>query len=615
MDKSINKTVARRTMHYFWVEIKAQWRYNLPLLFVIPVAVFLNSYATAWIVSEAINRLTEAPVASDQVFTVFGPYLILYILAIFFGEMVFWRLMLWLCWKGEIVAMANIRRRCFGKLAEQSMHFHNEKFGGSLVNQVQRFTSAYERLMDSMIWRVIPLITSLVSALVILGFVLPWFALVLGICVLTFMTFAWFSFKGVRHLSEAEAASSSKLTGQLADSITNIMTVKSFSGERIEKELFARRNRAWFGASRNVMRAIIWRDVGFGSILVTLAIATFIFVIGGNAWFGVGIGTLFLAMTYMNHIWGQLWQFNGIMRDFNRVFGDAQEMTEILDASILVKDSPNAKTLHVPDGIVSFHGVDFQHIDDSEKVFQNFSLNIPAGQRIGLVGRSGSGKTTLTKLLLRFADVQKGSIEIDGQNIGDVTQDSLRKSIAYVPQEPMLFHRTIAENISYGRPDATLDEIREAARQANALEFIDKLPKGFDTLTGERGVKLSGGQKQRVAIARAILKDAPILVLDEATSALDTESEKLIQEALQRLMKGRTSIVIAHRLSTVAELDRIIVLSDGRIVEDGSHEELLTRNGTYAKLWNRQTGTCGVIDTDEEPERPMATNAEEESYS
>ncbi len=207
------------------------------------------------------------------------------------------------------------------------------------------------------------------------------------------------------------------------------------------------------------------------------------------------------------------------------------------------------------------------------------------------MGPSGSGKTTLTKLLLRFADVDKGSIKVDGTSISKVTQESLRKSIAYVPQEPMLFHRSLRENIAYGKPDATDDEIRQAAIQANAIDFIDKLPEGFDTIVGERGVKLSGGQRQRIAIARAILKDAPILVLDEATSALDSESEQLIQSALERLMKGRTSIVIAHRLSTIAKLDRIIVLEDGRITEDGAHTDLLKKKGgTYASLWNHQSG-------------------------
>ncbi|MBC7564627.1 ATP-binding cassette domain-containing protein, partial [Candidatus Saccharibacteria bacterium] len=208
----------------------------------------------------------------------------------------------------------------------------------------------------------------------------------------------------------------------------------------------------------------------------------------------------------------------------------------------------------------------------------------------GLVGASGSGKSTLLKLLMRFYDVDKGTITIDGQSIEQVTQKSLHENIAYVPQEPLLFHRTVMENIAYSKPGATIAEIHNAARQANALEFIEKLPKGFDTLVGERGVKLSGGQRQRVAIARALLKDAPILILDEATSALDSESEKLIQDALQKLMKNRTSIVIAHRLSTIAKLDRVIVLSDGVIAEEGTHQHLLAKKGTYAKLWAHQSG-------------------------
>jgi ATP-binding cassette subfamily B protein len=217
-------------------------------------------------------------------------------------------------------------------------------------------------------------------------------------------------------------------------------------------------------------------------------------------------------------------------------------------------------------------------------------LKIPAGKTVGLVGVSGSGKTTLTKLLLRFDDVTSGAIYIDGKDIRDVTQTSLREAIAYVPQESSLFHRSIFENIAYGKMDATREEVIRAAKLANADEFIRELPNGYDTLVGERGVKLSGGQRQRVAIARAILKDAPILVLDEATSALDSESEALIQEALKNLMKNRTSIVVAHRLSTIAGLDMIVVLSEGKIVEQGSHQELLKKGGEYAKLWSRQSG-------------------------
>ena len=236
--------------------------------------------------------------------------------------------------------------------------------------------------------------------------------------------------------------------------------------------------------------------------------------------------------------------------------------------------------------------VSFTYIGKNEsKLFENLNLTIPAGQNVGIVGPSGGGKTTITKLLLRFMDIRSGAIKIDGINIAEVTQTSLRDAITYVPQEPLLFHRSIKENIAYGKPSATMKEITTAAKKAHAHDFIEKLPQGYDTLVGERGIKLSGGQRQRVALARAILKDAPIIVLDEATSALDSESERLIQEALFSLMEGRTTIVIAHRLSTIKHLDRILVLKDGKIIEDGNHVDLIKKkNGTYAKLWSHQSG-------------------------
>ena len=602
MAKSKEMTSTRRTMHYFWQEVKRNWRYNLPLLILVPTTVFLGGYASNWIISDMINTLTTTTVTADQVWNTFGGFIILYAIAILLNEGIGWRLVMYLGWRSEIYSIGRLNQKCFESITEQTMQFHNDKFGGSLVNQVNRFSRAFERLMDTTIWSILPIISAFIFTFLILGPRFPQFTIGLAILSFGFMLTAWLSFKKTRDASKEEANSNNKMIGQLADSITNVSTVKSYSGEKEERRLYAQRVRHWQNATFVVMRAIVARDFGFGLILTAISIMTIIFLAGGQAWFGVQIGTLVLAVTFMISLWGRLWDFNRTLRDVNQALADAHEMTEILDTPNQVKDVPNAKPLATPphSGQVEFRDVSFKHADGGEQVFERFDLRIPAGQRIGLVGHSGSGKTTLTKLLLRFSDVQNGQILIDGQDIANVTQDSLRRAIAYVPQEPMLFHRTIAENISYGKPKATDAEIRDAAVEANAMEFIKKLPEKFKTLTGERGVKLSGGQKQRVAIARAILKDAPILVLDEATSALDTESEKLIQDALQNLMSGRTSIVIAHRLSTVAELDRIIVLDDGKIVEDGTHEELLARGGRYAQLWNRQTGQiCAVIDEDE----------------
>jgi ATP-binding cassette subfamily B protein len=320
--------------------------------------------------------------------------------------------------------------------------------------------------------------------------------------------------------------------------------------------------------------------------IITMAVCIWLFSMGS-----VSIAALVFAVTYLGRLTGSLFDLTPIIRGTEQAFLDAANITDILDETPEVVDTPHAKKLIVNHGEIEFHQTDFSYSDDKKaSVIKDLTLTIAPGERIGLAGHSGGGKTTLTKLVLRFADATGGSITIDGQDITSVTQESLRQNIAYVPQEPYLFHRSLRENISYGKPDATDKEIMQAVTKANARDFVDTLPNGLDTLVGERGVKLSGGQRQRIAIARAILKDAPILILDEATSALDSESEKLIQDALTKLMKGRTSIVVAHRLSTIAGLDRIIVLNHGEIVEEGPHAELIKQNGVYASLWSHQSG-------------------------
>ena len=382
----------------------------------------------------------------------------------------------------------------------------------------------------------------------------------------------------------------SEVNGTVADTITNNVNVKTFAGEDHEIQLAGE-------ISRKYERAYI-KDFslmsleGSGRILFMQTFQIIAIIIIGLLLLhhAIPLAIAIFTVAYLQRLSAQLFNLGSLINGYDKILLQATPMTEILlDPPKVTDSSPNL--LSVTHGDINFKNVSYAYDDDeTTNVLHHLNLHIPAGQKVGLVGVSGAGKTTITKLLLRFDDVTEGSISIDGQDISKVNQQSLRKAIAYVAQEPLLFHRSLAENIAYGKPDATPEEISEAARRAHALEFISRMPHGFETTVGERGVKLSGGQRQRVAIARAILKDAPILLLDEATSALDSQSERLIQSSLESLMQNRTSIVIAHRLSTIAKLDRIIVLEDGLITEDGTHQELLNGNGMYASLWKHQSG-------------------------
>lgn len=489
--------------------------------------------------------------------------------------------------------MYDLANLCFNTVSEQSMQFHSDRFSGSLVSQVNKFVGAFERMMDVLIWDAWPMLCYIIFVVIVLWNQAAWFAIGIVGFTIIYSIVSGLTMGKIAHLNDEEAEAYTKQTGQLADSISNITSVKSYARENHERERFATFSRRVSDASNRLMKATIRRDLVFNLVQIGITALVLAFLLFGNAWFGISVATLVLIVNYASGVMGELWNINSIFKNMNRVFGDAHEMTVILDTVDDVVDAPDARPLEMKRAEVTFDDITFQHADAKAPIFENFDLTIHDGERVGLVGVSGSGKTTLTKLLLRFADVQKGAVNVSGQNIREVTQQSLRENIAYVPQETSLFHRSIADNIAYGKPGATAEEIKRAAELANADEFIMDLPDGYDTLVGERGIKLSGGrgQRQRIAIARAILKDAPILVLDEATSALDSESEALIQDALSRLMAGRTSIVIAHRLSTVASLDRIVVLQNGKIVEQGRHQDLLANeDGVYHHLWSRQSG-------------------------
>ena len=583
------KILARRTLHYFW---SAQWKHKgltLGTFISTPLVALWREVFSVYILADIVTKITENP-SMDFILNNLVPEAILFIVLRIIFSNILGELRIYWHWKMEIYAIYNLSNLCFDAISAQSMQFHNNRFSGSLVSQANKFTSAYERFMDVLVWDILPMAVSLISSLIILFVQIPIFATGLTFFILAYGLVSFLAFKKIIPLNAKMASTENRRTGQLADSITNIVSVKSYAREKYEHSRFKKFSTKVADATSDLLIAELKRNIGFDFVYMGIFIIILIFLIFGQPIFGVPIGALILAYQYTVNITDRLWSFNNIFKNMNRVFGDAKEMTEILDMEDDVIDLSDAKPLVVKDAEISFNHINFKHADAKDAIFEDFSLDIKPGERIGLVGVSGSGKTTLTKLLLRFADVNQGTITIDGQDIKHATQQSLRENIAYVPQETSLFHRSTAENIAYAKPDAKQTEIERAAKLANADEFIKNLPDGYETLVGERGIKLSGGQRQRIAIARAILKDAPILVLDEATSALDSESEALIQGALVELMKNRTSIVIAHRLSTVASLDRIIVLENGKIVEQGTHRELLIKNGAYAKLWSRQSG-------------------------
>lgn len=515
--------------------------------------------------------------------------IILYALTQIYGEVVGWRFNLYFSWTMELTAQKDLYRRIFSALTEQSLSFHSDKFGGALVSQASKLIGAFERFWDTLIFQAAPSLASIFAATIILGFVFWQYAIFLFVLSIIFAITVFYGSRFLAKRNTEESQANTASNAYLADAVTNVMTVKSHGQEKIELDSLDDRVSFWRQKGLASMRGFLGVSTVYSSLIAILNISALLGAIIAVEHRSISIGTVYLAITYTFTVARQLWDINNIMRNYNRIIGDAHDMTEILGLKPVVTDK-TSQEIKISKGNISFEGMSFTHDGIDKKLFNDFSLNIPSGQHVGLVGLSGSGKTTLTKLLLRFADVDSGIINIDGQDITDVTQQSLRESIAYVPQEPMLFHRSLRENIAYGKLDASEDEIIRAAKQSHALEFINKLPKDFDTLVGERGVKLSGGQRQRIAIARAILKDSPILVLDEATSALDSESERLIQDALKKLMQNRTSIVIAHRLSTISHLDRIVVLDNGRIIEDGTHRELLEKLGTYARLWSHQSG-------------------------
>lgn len=485
--------------------------------------------------------------------------------------------------------MKELHDQTFNRLLKHSYNFFSNSFSGGLVAKAKRFTRSFEILSDVISFQIWFSFISLLGVIVVLLVKIPIFAYLFIIWSILYVAIVFFFIKKKIKLDIQEAEADSKVTGHLADAIVNILNIKVFTSSKHEDRRFnkvtseeeGKRRKAWyFGNLQNAVQATF-----MGVLQVT------ILILSVKLWYRgeLSIGMIVLLQTYMFNIFDILWNLGRSMTKAIKALTDMKEVVDIFETTPDILDPINPEVPKIKDGVIEFKNVSFGYTEGID-VLNNFNFKIEKGQKIGLVGHSGSGKSTITKLLLRFVDVDSGEILIDGQNISNITQDDLRSAISYVPQESILFHRSIRENIGYSRENSTNEEIEEAAKFAHADDFINDLPKGYNTLVGERGIKLSGGERQRVSIARAMLKDSPILVLDEATSSLDSISEKYIQESFTKLMEGRTTVVIAHRFSTIQKMDRIIVLDKGQIVEEGTHTELLKKNGQYADLWNHQVG-------------------------
>jgi ATP-binding cassette subfamily B protein len=576
-----------RILSYLWPQVK-KYRWSFLLSFIgygggVIFSGIINPLVYKQVI-DGVATFSKGTVTVEHIFT-----LVFISIGIRFIFNIFYRMGDFAMTHTQSGIMQELHNFAFDKLLNHSYHFFTNNFSGSLVAKAKRFSRSFENAHDVLMYNVWFAAVLLLGVLVVLFSQSPQIALffLLWVAVYVYITILFIRKKVKLDLLEAEADSS--VTGSYADAFVNIINIKMFSGKSREVVDFQdvtqdeadKRSRAWnFANIQNFVQGFL--------MMILFSVASYLSIYYWHKGL-VSIGTIVLIQVYMDGIFDQLWNLGKAMTKMIKSLSEMQEIVDIFEMEPDILEPVKPEPLRMSSGHIVFNDVSFNYEGNSD-VFAQFNLDIKPGERVGLVGHSGAGKSTITKLLLRFSDVTGGAITIDDQDIRNVVQDDLRSVISYVPQESILFHRSIRDNIAYGKNDATLDEVISVAKQAHAHEFISKLSKGYDTLVGERGIKLSGGERQRVAIARAMIKNSPVLVLDEATSSLDSVSESFIQEALDKLMEGKTTIVIAHRLSTIQKMDRILVLDAGKIVEQGTHKELLKKKGVYAELWDHQSG-------------------------
>ncbi len=581
------KNNTRKTLKYFYRHAK---QFKL-LLVIMTLALTLGTVAgMIWPI--LFREFFDILISNQEKSVIVGALIttLLWIMLVEGVEWISWRFAQYTNHFFQPGVMANINNECFERLHMHSFRFFTNNFTGALVKKINRIVRGFERVADKIYWDLIPMSMKLLIILVVLSYLHPSLGLIMAIWTIIFIAVNyWLSIYKLKY-DIPRSKQDSKVTAALADTITNSTNVKLFSALNHEVSRFRRVTKTWYKKTKKAWDFSSHIEAAQAAFMILLEFV--ILYVAIKLW---GQGSLktadfFLIQAYLFEMFHQLWNFGRNLRELYEALADSEEMTVILNTDTEVKDIPDAKPLKAIRGKVEFKRVSFGYGND-ESIIKNLSFKVKSGEKIALIGPSGGGKSTIVKLLLRLFDINKGQILIDNQDTSKITQDSLRRSIALVPQDPILFHRTLKDNIRYGRKNARNKEVIAAAKMAHCHEFISKFPKGYDTYVGERGIKLSGGQRQRVAIARAILSNARILILDEATSSLDSESEKLIQAALNNLIKYKTAFIIAHRLSTIMDADRIFVLANGRIIEKGQHSDLISKESSlYKKLWDLQVG-------------------------